>query len=120
MSNVPEFLHKDNSAGQTLLSLVGRGSAIVAELLRLSDHIPSVFRGSPNDPAERAKYASILFDFKYLKAAELVDAKIESDSVSCCLRCAALRPRVADRLCLCCLRICSIWTKSFAKRTWRC
>lgn len=76
-----DFLHKDNSAGQTLLSLVGRGSAIIAELLRLSDHIPSVFRGSPNDPAERAKYSAILFDFKYLKAAELVDAKIESDSV---------------------------------------
>ncbi len=38
-----EFLHKDSVAGKTLLNLVARGSAIIAELLRLSDHIPSVF-----------------------------------------------------------------------------
>jgi len=38
-----EFLSEDNIAGQTLLRLVARGSAIIAELLRLSDHVPPVF-----------------------------------------------------------------------------
>ena len=33
----------ENLAGQNLLSICSRGSAIVAELLRLSDHIPPVF-----------------------------------------------------------------------------
>jgi len=37
-----EFLHADNVAGRTLLTLVARGSAIISELLRLSDHIPPV------------------------------------------------------------------------------
>jgi WASH complex subunit strumpellin len=60
--------------------LVARGSAIIAELLRLSDHVPSVFKGSPMDPAERAKYAPILFDFRYLKAAEAFDEKIDADT----------------------------------------
>ena len=35
-----DFLHPDNVCGRTLLTLVARGSAILAELLRLSDHIP--------------------------------------------------------------------------------
>ena len=76
-----EFLNRDNIAGQTLLSLVARGSAIIAELLRLSDYIPPVFRGSPNDPAEREKYSRILFDFRYLNSPELYDEKIDSDAV---------------------------------------
>lgn len=48
-----DFLDADNPAGQTLLILVARGSAIIAELLRLSAHIPSVFQGSPLDPHEQ-------------------------------------------------------------------
>jgi hypothetical protein len=71
-----EFLSPDNVAGQTLLNLVARGSAIVAELLRLSDHIPSVFVGS--DPQEAAKYAPILIDLRYLKSPQLYDEKIDS------------------------------------------
>jgi WASH complex subunit strumpellin len=43
MSEEYGFLEPDNVAGQTLLQLVARGSAIIAELLRLSDHIPAVF-----------------------------------------------------------------------------
>lgn len=35
-----EFLAEDNDCGQTILRLVSRGSAIVAELLRLSLNIP--------------------------------------------------------------------------------
>jgi len=75
-----EFLHKDNQAGTTLLSLVARGSAIIAELLRLSNNIPSVFKGSPNDPAEAKKYAPVLFDFRYLKSPEAFDEKIDADT----------------------------------------
>eukprot|EP00457_Paulinella_chromatophora_P000683 gb/GEZN01000683.1/.p1 GENE.gb/GEZN01000683.1/~~gb/GEZN01000683.1/.p1 ORF type:complete len:1160 (+),score=147.68 gb/GEZN01000683.1/:150-3629(+) len=74
-----EFLHSENVAGQNLLQLVARGNAIIAELLRLSDHIPSVFLGSPTDPTERAKYAPILFDFVYLKQPEYYDNKLEED-----------------------------------------
>lgn len=74
-----DFLHPDNVAGQTLLTLVARGSAIITELLRLSDHIPSVFQGSPNDPMEREKYEKILFDFKYLKNSDTFDEVIDAD-----------------------------------------
>ena len=76
-----DFLHKDSVAGKTLLNLVARGSAIIAELLRLSDHIPAVFeeKGSAADMKEREKYDKILFDFKYLKSAELYDEKVDAD-----------------------------------------
>lgn len=35
-----EFTSKDNPCGQNLLRIVSRGSAIIAELLRLSANIP--------------------------------------------------------------------------------
>ena len=35
-----DFTAKDNPCGQNLLRIVSRGSAIIAELLRLSDNIP--------------------------------------------------------------------------------
>ena len=37
------FTSDNNACGQTLLHLVARGSAIIAELLRLSSNVPSVF-----------------------------------------------------------------------------
>jgi len=70
-----QFLDPNNVAGQSLLQLVARGSSILCELLRLSDHIPPVFLGGH----EAAKYASILYDFKYLKAAEAYDEQIDSN-----------------------------------------
>eukprot|EP01027_Heterolobosea_sp_BB2_P007140 GEZU01010652.1.p1 GENE.GEZU01010652.1~~GEZU01010652.1.p1 ORF type:complete len:835 (-),score=235.13 GEZU01010652.1:84-2588(-) len=69
-----EFLSETNVCGQTLLRLVSRGNAILAELLRLSNHIPPVF--ASDDP----KYRDILFDFKYLKSAELFENRIESSA----------------------------------------
>ena len=74
-----DFLAEDNAAGQTLLRLVSRGSAIIAELLRLSDNIPVVFLPTPSPESE--KYQHILFDFKYLKNADACEAKIDNDSV---------------------------------------
>lgn len=37
-----DFLDPNNDCGKTLLDLVARGSAIIAELQRLSYHIPEV------------------------------------------------------------------------------
>jgi hypothetical protein len=38
-----DFLDPNNDCGQALLKLTANGSAILAELLRLSNHIPEVF-----------------------------------------------------------------------------
>jgi WASH complex subunit strumpellin len=77
-----EFLASDNIAGQSLLQLTARGSAIICELLRLSNHIPSVFLGSAAagaDPADVARYSGILFDFRYFKSASAFESKIDDD-----------------------------------------
>ncbi len=74
-----DFLSDDNAAGQTLLRLVARGSAIIAELLRLSDNIPVVYL--PSQSPEKEKYDAILFDYRYLKASEAFDARIDKDTV---------------------------------------
>lgn len=65
-------------AGQTLLRLVSRGNAIIAELLRLSSHIPPVFKV---EHPEHRKYANILFDFKYLQNTDYCEGKIEDSAV---------------------------------------
>jgi len=39
-----DFLADNNVCGQALLRLVSRGNAVIAEILRLSDFVPSVFR----------------------------------------------------------------------------
>ena len=69
-----EFISADNVCGQNLLRLTSRGSAIIAELLRLADNIPNVIREDVNvnnsnsklDPDER-KYSPLLFCFEYLQ-----------------------------------------------------
>jgi hypothetical protein len=38
-----DFLSPENDCGQSLLKLAAAGSTILAELLRLSNHIPDVF-----------------------------------------------------------------------------
>ena len=56
-----DFLAENNNCGQSLLRLVARGNAIIAELFRLSDYIPAAFRaGAAN------KYTEVLFNFSYL------------------------------------------------------
>jgi len=44
---------------------INRGNAIIAELLRLSDNIPPVFR--MEDKQTQAKFGYIVFDFSYFK-----------------------------------------------------
>ena len=63
-----DFLDEDNLCGWCLLRIVSRANAIIAELLRLSDHIPPVFQGK-TDP-QQPRYGEVLFDFQYLKRPE--------------------------------------------------
>lgn len=39
-----EFLAEDNICGQNLLQIVAVGNAIIAEISRLKDYIPEIFR----------------------------------------------------------------------------
>ncbi|KAM9958880.1 hypothetical protein ACTFIW_012470 [Dictyostelium discoideum] len=75
---VKEFLGEGSQAGQNLLRLVSRGNAIIAELLRLSAHIPSVFKFE--DRNEARKYQDILLDFKYLSNPDFYESKIEENA----------------------------------------
>ncbi|KAG9509962.1 WASH complex subunit 5, partial [Fragariocoptes setiger] len=81
MSN---FISHDSICGQTLLRIVSRGNAIIAELLRLSSTIPPVFRSHDakhsNQISEVAsKYHGIICDFSYFKNATVFESKIESN-----------------------------------------
>jgi WASH complex subunit strumpellin len=38
-----DFLSPENDCGQSLLKITAAGSTILAELLRLSNHVPDVF-----------------------------------------------------------------------------
>jgi WASH complex subunit strumpellin len=75
-----EFLSKDNLCGQNLLRITSRGSAIIAELLRLAANTPEVFLGADKikDPEQR-KYLNVLFDFQYLREPEEFEKKINDD-----------------------------------------
>ena len=70
-----DFLAENNQCGQTLLRLIARGNAIIAELFCLSDYIPQAFitTSSTNN-----KYADIIFDFKYLSNQVYYDTLIGS------------------------------------------
>lgn len=39
-----EFVADDNLCGQTLLNIVAVGNSIIAEILRVKDFIPELFR----------------------------------------------------------------------------
>jgi len=78
-----DFLAENNHCGQTVLRLVSRGNAIIAELLRLSDFIPPVFRDSSNRP-EPSKYAELLCDFSYFSSSEYFENNVISKPVRIC------------------------------------
>ena len=80
-----DFLADNNLCGQTLLKLVSRGNAIIAELLRLADFIPPVFK--LDNKFDQMKYGDILFDFNYFKGSEYYDNKIDSRPVSLLINC---------------------------------
>jgi WASH complex subunit strumpellin len=74
-----DFLAENNNCGQTILRLVSRGNAIIAELLRLVDYIPPVYKLETRQ--DQIQYADILLDFSYFKAVEFHERKIENTNV---------------------------------------
>lgn len=70
-----DFLADNNLCGQTLLRLVSRGHAIIAELLRLKDFIPPIFQSDQN------KYHEIIIDFRYFKEQDAFDSKINGNDL---------------------------------------
>ncbi|XP_034278182.1 WASH complex subunit 5 [Pantherophis guttatus] len=71
-----DFLAENNHCGQAVLRIVSCGNAIIAELLRLSEFVPPVFR--LKDKADQQKYGDIIFDFSYFKGPELCEGKLEA------------------------------------------
>lgn len=78
-----DFLEESNPCGRTLLTLVSRGNALVAEILRLSDIIPNVFRCDGGlasaSKSTDVNYGEIICDFSYFKNQDAFEAKIESN-----------------------------------------
>ncbi|XP_053956653.1 WASH complex subunit homolog 5 [Anastrepha ludens] len=70
-----EFLAENNACGQSLLHIVSVGNAIIAEILRLKDYIPEIYR--LESKSDLQKYSDIILDFSYLKVAEAQEKKIE-------------------------------------------
>lgn len=79
-----DFLAENNQCGQNILRLVSRGNAIIAELLRLADFVPPVFR--LENQADKFRYGEIIADFSYFNSTELFDSRIESKVVSLVVR----------------------------------
>ena len=72
-----DFLAENNACGQTLLRLVAKGNATLAELLRLKDVIPAAYGKSP-PRADAAKYGELIqADFNYFKATEQFESRVE-------------------------------------------
>jgi WASH complex subunit strumpellin len=67
------FLGEGNVAGKNMLKLCARGSAIISELLRLSENIPSAF--TMQDP----RYAQVLLDYQFFKNETHYDSRISAD-----------------------------------------
>ncbi|XP_036338292.1 WASH complex subunit homolog 5 isoform X1 [Rhagoletis pomonella] len=70
-----EFLAENNACGQSLLHITSVGNAIIAEILRLKDYIPEIYR--LESKVDLHKYSDIILDFSYLKVAEAQEKKIE-------------------------------------------
>ena len=63
-----DFLAENNLCDETLLKLVRRGNAIIAELLLLSDFIVLEFR--LDNKRDQLKYGDILADFSCFRGPE--------------------------------------------------
>ncbi|KAL7298837.1 hypothetical protein TKK_0008576 [Trichogramma kaykai] len=74
-----DFLRSSNSFGQTLLRLVARGNAIIAELMRLKNYLPPLYRLESKHDVQ--KYGVLIVDFAYFKAATAYEQKIENNPV---------------------------------------
>lgn len=67
------FLGEGNVAGKNMLKLCARGSAIISELLRLSENIPSAFL------MQNAHYSQVLLDYQFFKNEAHYDSRISAD-----------------------------------------
>ncbi|CAG7822895.1 unnamed protein product [Allacma fusca] len=74
-----DFLADNNLCGQTILKLVGRGNAIIADLLRLKDNVPRIFRLSTK--TDLNKYCDIISDLSYFGNPEKFEARIDKTPV---------------------------------------
>lgn len=70
--HLDDFLADD--CGQNALQLAARGSALIAEILRLCEHIPAVFV----DPSKSPQYAKIICDFEYFPKQDDFEKRIQS------------------------------------------
>jgi WASH complex subunit strumpellin len=76
-----DFLAENNSCGQTLLRMVAKGNATIAELLRLKDVVPTVY-SRVQSRADRAKYGDLIqTDFTYFKTAEQFENRVEQSDL---------------------------------------
>ena len=89
-----DFLDVNNDCGQSLLKLAAAGSSILAELLRLSNHIPDVFlfdSRKQEDPSVMVRTADAV-DKKKLAAkgskpshvqaqAQVLEAQLQEDTL---------------------------------------
>ena len=72
-----DLLAEDNVCGRNLLRLASRGSAIIAELLRLSDNLPEPFLDEENiKDTLSQQYSKVLFDLKYIQDPMVYDEKL--------------------------------------------
>lgn len=62
-----DFLAENNLCGQTLLRLVSRAHAIIAELLRLKDFIPQIFQYNVYFVTDVKLSIDTIFRFFFLK-----------------------------------------------------
>lgn len=60
-----------------LLNIVSNGNAIIAEIMRLSEMIPNVFRLISKQ--DQLKYGELICDFSYFKNSDLFDRKLEQN-----------------------------------------
>ena len=74
-----DFLAENNQCGQNVLRLASRGNAIIAELLRLSDFIPGVFK--LDNQADISRYGEIISDFSYFKNTDFFENRIDTRTV---------------------------------------
>ncbi|CAG0914246.1 unnamed protein product [Notodromas monacha] len=72
-----ELLSESDPCGQQLLALVSRGHAIIAELQRLANVVPPVFR--LDTKRDKTQYGDLMFDFNYFSHSDAINSKIESN-----------------------------------------
>ncbi|CAH2039565.1 unnamed protein product, partial [Iphiclides podalirius] len=71
------FLAEDNLCAQNLLKLVSHGNAILAEILRLKSHIPTIYLLDNKELQQ--KYQDVIMDFSYFKISDDQEKKINAN-----------------------------------------